>query len=418
MFLKRMVMVLIVACEGIGLASGGGRDKSLTVQELYLKGNEEVSKDDYLAAEVFYRECLRMDPGHGDARLNLGNCLLRQDRIEEAQETFENLLKTDPENALALNSLGVCHMKRGQYQEALTCYGKAVEADPDYGSAKRNLQEAMRLLDKMAQEMNTDLDPSLNPVQRLEALVAKENLRQAYAEAMKLKERSRVAAEALSKLGIKCLYADLPKDAEAVGKIIAECEGGEKLALYVLGVAKRMQGLSDEAVPLLEKAHELCPQDLSPALELGQAYQDRGIEGDDARARSCFLECQKMNSEEVRSLVYLSALDVKEGLWSDAEKRCRRVLELEGESARMRFGLGLALQNQKRYKEAEECMRKSLEIDPQFEPARLHLGIILWESGEPDEAMEIMEAMSQSEDQEVRVRAVALSSQMKELTHR
>jgi Flp pilus assembly protein TadD len=68
------------------------------------------------------REALRLRPEFAEAAINLGNALLKQDRIETALETYQRAQVLAPNNATALCGQALCHRALGQYEQALSAF--------------------------------------------------------------------------------------------------------------------------------------------------------------------------------------------------------------------------------------------------------------------------------------------------------
>ena len=401
--LELSLSVLLILTSSV---LGDSDVRSLSGQELFLRGNEEATRGHYQAAEAFFRESIRLDPGHEDSLRNLGNCLIFQGKVEEASALLEDLLDRVPQNATVHNSLGICRMKDERFEEAIACFSKALEIDPKMSSAQANLEETVRLMILAHPEGPPSSKASEpDPVKRLEDLVARESLVQAHREAVQLQTRTRRAAEALAKLGLKCLYAGKPTEALAVVEKLVQCEGGGKLADYITGASKRMLGQVDEAIPLLERAYVACPGDRPPAIELGLAYETRGADGDLARARTCYERAETLAPQEPRPQILLGYLSNQEGRWEEAESRFKKALALDPDLIYAWQGLALCHYGRRDFKEAEHCLRKALEINPAFQEAQLNLGVTLYQMGQCEEGLRLVEPLVEDGALPIRVKA-------------
>ena len=63
-----------------------------------------------------------------------------------AQQRFEEAIRVDPHSAVAFNNLGSVLAMRGRIAEAERAFRRAVEIDPGYADARRNLEQARRIL--------------------------------------------------------------------------------------------------------------------------------------------------------------------------------------------------------------------------------------------------------------------------------
>ena len=86
-------------------------------QALYLRGLARQGTGDRDGAGQDYRQAVRRDPGHAQARLRLAEYLLYDKKYEEAAEHFRQLLARDRETAPLLG-LARCRHLQGQTDEA------------------------------------------------------------------------------------------------------------------------------------------------------------------------------------------------------------------------------------------------------------------------------------------------------------
>jgi len=94
-------------------------------------------------AVTHFAESLRINPGHLEARVNLGVALSRQNRHEEAVECFEEVLRFRRDWPVAYNNLGRAYALLGKYDLAIQNYKEALRLKPDYPAAIRNLQAVL-----------------------------------------------------------------------------------------------------------------------------------------------------------------------------------------------------------------------------------------------------------------------------------
>ncbi len=98
----------------------------------------ELDESGQPGAEAAYRKAVELDPGHLDARVNLGRLLHEAGRLEEAQTHYRGVLKDGP-HSLASFNLAVVLEDLGQEDAALRAYQEAIAADPDCEDAYFNL---------------------------------------------------------------------------------------------------------------------------------------------------------------------------------------------------------------------------------------------------------------------------------------
>ena len=79
-----------------------------------------------------------------EERIEKGEALFTQGKVEEAERCFLSLLEENPDNAEVLNNLGVTHHFRGNFEKAEDCLLKALSAKEDYRDALLNLANLYR----------------------------------------------------------------------------------------------------------------------------------------------------------------------------------------------------------------------------------------------------------------------------------
>jgi tetratricopeptide (TPR) repeat protein len=67
-----------------------------------------------------------------EAYINLGDILVKLDRVQDAQRTYEQAIQVDPRNADLHFNLGVVHLEQKHTPEARRCFEKALEINPDH----------------------------------------------------------------------------------------------------------------------------------------------------------------------------------------------------------------------------------------------------------------------------------------------
>jgi tetratricopeptide (TPR) repeat protein len=176
-----------------------------------------------------------------------------------------------------------------------------------------------------------------------------------------------------------------------------------------------------EAVPYLERAHNLNPRDANAVLGLGQAYTKLG---DLLKARMSYNQAVRLNPADPRawlglgstymnledegvehmgkahlSSAYFRALGAKsfveEGRLNDAMAEYRRLLEAPSAPACVRSDFGVALIQSGRFAEAEQEFQKELRDAPRCLMARLGLARIAFDHGDTTTAFDEISRVSQ-----------------------
>ena len=133
-------------------------------------GNRDYEAQDYVASEGDYREALEKNPASFEAAFNLGDALFRQQRYEEAAETFRSLTERGDLSSLQLGrtwyNLGNSLFAMQKFPEALEAYKASLRANPDDLEAKYNYAYTKKLLEQNQQNHQSQQnrqDPRNNP---------------------------------------------------------------------------------------------------------------------------------------------------------------------------------------------------------------------------------------------------------------
>jgi tetratricopeptide (TPR) repeat protein len=113
------------------------------------KGNREYDKSKYSESEISYRKAVDNNKQSPDALFNIGDALYKQDKFEEAGNQFiENAnqnIDNDKKSA-GLYNLGNSMLKANKLPESIEAYKKSLKLRPDNVEAKYNLAYAQDLL--------------------------------------------------------------------------------------------------------------------------------------------------------------------------------------------------------------------------------------------------------------------------------
>lgn len=112
-----------------------GADMDLAPMEHYMQGLE-TEDTDVPTARVAYEACLRADPAHVEARLNLGRLLHLAGEWAEAEALYRDAFRPDP--LIAFN-LAVVLEDLEREAEAIMAYRAALSMDPTCIDAHYNL---------------------------------------------------------------------------------------------------------------------------------------------------------------------------------------------------------------------------------------------------------------------------------------
>lgn len=107
--------------------------------EYYNKGCRYQNAGCVREALRAYKQALSLNPGHVDARVNLGTVYYSLGLLAEALEQYSAALTLDPDHAVAYNNLGSVLADMKETDKALKAYSRAVACAPDFVAARSNL---------------------------------------------------------------------------------------------------------------------------------------------------------------------------------------------------------------------------------------------------------------------------------------
>ena len=81
-------------------------------------------------AENLLQEALRCNPSQIDLRMLLGAVFYRQEKYDQAEQTFRHVLRQQPQNAAAFNNLSETLIKLKRFPEAVTAVKQALSLEP------------------------------------------------------------------------------------------------------------------------------------------------------------------------------------------------------------------------------------------------------------------------------------------------
>jgi Flp pilus assembly protein TadD len=330
-----------------------------------------------------------------DKLLERAATLIRENRVDDAEQQLNSILKVKPNEALALNLLGTLRGSQGRLDEAETLFTRALRIDNRLVGARMNLAY-LYLLKKSPEKTISELKEVL----RLDPNYT----------------------EALDKL------ARLLLSQGQVDECIALVEGSQQppsvASLVVLGDARLSKGDADKAEESYLRAINKQSDAADALLGLAQVSQVRGdvknvsrylsrgkplvVNSPDLLYKYALVALRSEMSEEARSALeqavklrpdepaYLLALGdawLKKPDLFEAEQVFRGALQLQPASPQCQMYLGYTLLKQKKYPEARAFLEKSIKSDPSRPEPLYYLGLIAQEQNEDDRAVEIMERL-------------------------
>ncbi len=127
-------------------------------RRLVRQGNRAFEQEKYDRSIDRYREAAEVTPDCWEATYNLGNALYRTEQYDKAAEALQRVaadsLRSTSERARAWYNLGEVQFKQEKLQEALQSFRSALRLDPEDEEARFNYVYVKRLIQQ--QEQNQD----------------------------------------------------------------------------------------------------------------------------------------------------------------------------------------------------------------------------------------------------------------------
>ena len=177
--------------------------------------------------------------------------------------------------------------------------------------------------------------------------------------------------------------------AEAELQRAVELDDSSSRAYYYLGVCRMRLGRPEDAAAPLEHARALSPGvNVAVAYELGSAYLQTGRYQDAARILS---EAREVAPDATGIRLQLGWAHYKLLEAEKARAEFLGVVEQEPKNGLAHFYLGLAEAALGNLEAAEHAFRAALDVNGDFADARLGLGRVLSQSGRYEEAIRVLE---------------------------
>jgi Ca-activated chloride channel family protein len=125
------------------------------------QGNREYEKNNFSDSEVSYRKAIDKNKQSPDAVFNVGDALYKQNKFEDAGKQFiENINQNADKNkkSAGLYNLGNSLLKANKVQESIDAYKGSLKLRPDNKEAKYNLAYAQDLLKQQQEQQQQQQD--------------------------------------------------------------------------------------------------------------------------------------------------------------------------------------------------------------------------------------------------------------------
>jgi tetratricopeptide (TPR) repeat protein len=147
-------------------------------------------------------------------------------------------------------------------------------------------------------------------------------------------------------------------DARSALQKLLRLDANFPIALRQLGDLEMQSGNYKDAASLLRKLCELRTNDADAALDYGRALN---LNNDLPAARAVLQKSLKLNANQLDARILLGQLDLKAGMYKDAENEFESALLLRPASEDGQIGLAKALLAEKKFTDAVEFLKVSAE---------------------------------------------------------
>lgn len=124
------------------------------------KGNRAFKDSVFVDAEVNYRKALEVNPKSSISMYNLGNTLVRQNKVQEAMEQYSAAAKIEKDKsklAYIFHNIGDIFQTQKDYAKAVEAYKESLRNNPQDDETRYNLALAQKLLkDQEQNQQNQD----------------------------------------------------------------------------------------------------------------------------------------------------------------------------------------------------------------------------------------------------------------------
>ena len=124
------------------------------------KGNRAYKDSTYVNAEVNYRKAIDVNPKSAISMYNLGNTLMKQNKLQEAMEQFVAATKMEKDKgnlSQIYHNMGVIFHSGKDYAKALEAYKESLRNNPKDNETRYNLALAQKMLkDQEQNQQNQD----------------------------------------------------------------------------------------------------------------------------------------------------------------------------------------------------------------------------------------------------------------------
>ena len=164
MLQKRCIGLVLMMFAAIFSASAQKAER-----DYIRKGNRAFKDSVFVDAEVNYRKALEVNPKSSISMYNLGNTLVRQNKVQEAMEQYSAAAKIEKDKsklAYICHNIGDIFQTQKDYAKAVEAYKESLRNNPKDDETRYNLALAQKLLkDQEQNQQNQDQNQDQNKEQ-------------------------------------------------------------------------------------------------------------------------------------------------------------------------------------------------------------------------------------------------------------
>ncbi|GLC94534.1 glycosyltransferase [Cupriavidus sp. TA19] len=314
-------------------------------------------------AETLYRGVLEALPRHAQANYGLGRLAVRVGQANEGLPHFATALEAQPENT----EYWLGYIDALMQAEQIDAARELLELGLQHGLQGEVVEALAGQLEVRAQ-----IARSIRDTQAPAAVARPPRPKPASSRANGKAQPSSKELDKLNTALRKKRYAEV----KALARSLIQRFPQHGAAWKMLSVVTSVEGSPQDALPPMEMAARLLPQDAEAQLNLGLTL---ACVGRKKEAESSMRRAMEIDPAYAKAHCNLSVVLRGQARLSEAELHCRRALEIEPSYVDAHLALGGVLRAMGRPADAEASYRKALDIEPAKADGYNELGILLQE---------------------------------------
>jgi tetratricopeptide (TPR) repeat protein len=326
-----------------------------------------------------------------EPRLEAVAGLIRNNRIQDAEQQLNGILKVAPNDVRALNLLGTVRAQQGRMDEAETLFLRALRIDSDWIPARMNLahlyslkREPQKAIAELKGVLRSDQSNTDAAVELIPLMLAQGQLDECIDLIEQLKSSQTVSAALLIALGDSYLRKSNPDRAEENYRLALAKQNDNADAVLGLAQVSQLRGDNKTASSFLarSKGLEVSSPDTLYRFALVALKSGAGEE-----ANAALQQAVKTRPDQPAFLILLGVTWLQKPDLLEAEQAFRRAVQLQPDNAQAQMYLGYCLLKQKKYPEAREWLQKSIQNDIGTPESYYYLGLIAQQRNDDDQAI-------------------------------